>query len=110
MATHTQIMTTDHRPPTPESETRRVPQRQAGRGRCTASFFPRPRLYDGPLCFAAALIFSLTKNHTCFGLFRPLLGNGDEFKDGLACSLLTVLWVVQRAGNVPAMGLFRPPQ
>jgi hypothetical protein len=55
MATHSHVMTTDKHRPSPESDARRVPERQAGRGLCTAPFVPGLWLSEAVSSFAAAL-------------------------------------------------------
>jgi hypothetical protein len=75
----------------PESEDDRVPERQAGPGRCTGPFVPWRCLCRGRSTFLVGLRLLFILIHTCFRLRPPLCGNGDERKASLTGSLLNAL-------------------
>ena len=89
----------------PVSEGRCVPERQARPGRCTEPFVPGFGLSHGLSTVPTGLRFLFILIHTCFRLRPPVCGNRDECKARL--SLLYVLWVVEIAAKVAAMGLLR---
>ena len=89
----------------PVSEGRCVPERQARPGRCTEPFVPDFGLSHGLSTLPIGFRFLFILIHTCFRLRPPVCGNGDECKARL--SLLYVLWVVEIAAKVAAMGLLR---
>jgi hypothetical protein len=89
----------------PVSEGRCVQERQARPGRCTKPFVPGFGLSHGVSTLTIGLRFLFILIHTCFRLRPPVCGNRDERKAVLSCSLLSVLWVVEIAVKVAAMGL-----